>query len=267
MKTFISIFLWICILILYIYFLTPKDLVAILDVGQGDAILIQEGDIQVLVDGGPDSSILYELAKFMPVYDRRIEYIVITHPHDDHIVGILDVIARYEVGEILYYPVCFKNENYEFLIRNFPNLKEVGRGDTIRLETFNINILWPILNIEGQGCVKSFNGNVNDDSLVLDFKFLDKKFLLMGDIESPVENILIKNKLIYQDYNILKAGHHCSNSSSSETFIKYVSPSLAVCSVGLENSFGHPGSETLGVFSKLNVQYMLTSRDGSIQIK
>jgi len=267
MKPLFGILLWICLLFIYLNFLKPKDSVVVLNVGQGDAILIQQGDIQVLVDAGPDSSILYELPKYMPVYDRRIEYIVITHPHDDHIVGILDVIARYEVGEILYYPVCFENENYEFLIRNFPNLKEVGRGDTIRLEIFNINILWPILNREGQECVKSFNGNINDDSLVLDFDFLKKRFLLMGDIESPVENILIKNKLIYQDYDILKAGHHCSNSSSSETFIKYVSPTLAICSVGLENSFGHPSSETLNVFSKLNVQYMLTSRDGSIQIK
>ncbi|NLE30938.1 MBL fold metallo-hydrolase [Candidatus Dojkabacteria bacterium] len=267
MKNLISTLMWICILILYISFLTPKDLVAILDVGQGDAILIQEGDIQVLVDGGPDSSILYELAKFMPVYDRRIEYIVITHTHDDHIVGILDVVNRYEVGEILYYPVCFENANYEFLIQSFPDMRKVGRGETIRLKTFNINILWPILNKEGRECVKSFNGNVNDDSLVLDFEFLNKKFLLMGDIESPVESTLLKEGLISKEYDILKAGHHCSKTSSSETFIKYVSPSLAVCSVGVENSFGHPSGETLGTYLRLGVQYLLTSQKGSIQIK
>ncbi len=267
MKTFISIFMWICILILYIYFFTPKDLVAILDVGQGDAILIQEGDIQVLVDGGPDSSILYELAKFMPVYDRRIEYIVITHPHDDHIVGILDVINRYEVGEILYYPVCFENANYEFLIQSFPDMRKVGRGETIRLKSFNINILWPILLKHSENCVNSFNGNVNDDSLVLDFEFLNKKFLLMGDIESPVESTLLREGLISKEYDILKAGHHCSKTSSSETFIKDVSPSVAVCSVGIENSFGHPSSETLDTYTKLGVQYLLTSQKGSIQIK
>ena len=267
MKNLISTLMWICILILYISFLTPKDLVAILDVGQGDAILIQEGNTQVLVDGGPDSTILHELAKFMPVYDRKIEYIVITHPHEDHIVGILDVINRYEVGEILYYPVCFENANYESLIQNFPNLKKVGAGDTIRLDTFNINILWPILNSRGSNCVESFNGNVNDDSLVLDFEFLSKKFLLMGDIESPVESTLLREGLISKEYDILKAGHHCSKTSSSETFIKHVSPSMAVCSVGVENSFGHPSGETLGTYLRLGVQYLLTSQKGSIQIK
>lgn len=267
MKFPISAITWICISFIYLYLFTPENLVAILDVGQGDAILIQEGDIQVLVDGGPDSSILYELAKYMPIYDRKIEYIVITHPHDDHIVGVLDIIQRYEVGEILFYPVCFENENYEFLIQNFPNMKEIGRGETIRLKTFNINILWPILNTDGQECVKSFDGNINDDSLVLDFEFLKKKFLLMGDIETPVENILVNGNLISHEYNILKAGHHCSDSSSSETFIKHVSPNMAVCSVGVENSFGHPSSETLDLFTKLNVQYLLTSEDGSIQIK
>ncbi len=267
MKLIFNIFLWFCLLLIYLYFLTPKNTVVILNVGQGDAILIQEGDIQVLIDGGPDGSILYELPKFMPVYDRRIEYVVITHPHDDHILGILDVINRYEVGEILYYPVCFENENYEFLIQNFPNIRTVGRGDTMRLESFDINILWPILNKDEQGCIESFNGNINDDSLILDFEYLNKKFLLMGDIETPVENILLKDHLISNEYNFLKAGHHCSKSSSSETFINMVSPNVSVCSVGIENSFGHPSSETLDTFSRLGVQYILTSVDGSIQIK
>ncbi len=89
----------------------------------------------------------------------------------------------------------------------------------------------------------------------------------MGDIESPVESTLLKEGLISKEYDILKAGHHCSKTSSSETFIKNVSPSLAVCSVGVENSFGHPSSETLDTYTKLGVQYLLTSQKGSIQIK
>lgn len=258
---------WIILGIIYLLTVKHEDSVIFLDVGQGDAILIQEGSTQVLIDGGPDDSVLYELQKYIPLYDRKIEYVILSHPHDDHLVGLLSILKRYEVGEILYYPVCYNNDNYGYLIQKYPNMREVGGGDTIRLDSFDINILWPILNREGQGCVGQYNSDLNNDSLVLSFEYLDKKFLLMGDAEASVEQALLTEDSLLDGYDVLKAGHHCSNSSSSETFVKRVSPAMAVCSVGLENSFGHPHSETLEIFSKYNVQYLLTSKEGNIQIK
>ena len=88
---------WLILGVIYLITVRYENTVVFLDVGQGDSILIQEGNIQVLVDGGPDSSILYELQKYIPIYDRKIEYVVLTHPHNDHLVGLLYVLERYEL--------------------------------------------------------------------------------------------------------------------------------------------------------------------------
>lgn len=259
--------IWLILGIIYLITVRYEDTVVFLDVGQGDSILIQEGNIQVLVDGGPDSSVLYELQKYIPIYDRKIEYVVLTHPHNDHLVGLLYVLERYEVEEILYYPVCYENENYELLLQEYSNLREIGRGDTIRLKNIEIDVLWPILKKEKDGCVAQYNSDLNNDSLVLGFEFLEKKFLLMGDIESDVEGVMVKEGMLPGEYDVLKAGHHCSNSSNSETFLEIVKPDIAICCVGQKNIFGHPGSETLESFSNYNVQYLLTYEEGNIQIK
>lgn len=259
--------LWIVLGVIYLITVKHQDTVVFLDIGQGDATLIQRGETQVLVDGGPDDSVLYQLQKYIPIYDRKIEYVVLTHPHDDHLVGLLRVLERYEVGEILYFPVCFENENYEYLLQRYSNVRKIGKGDTIRLEGLNIDILWPILNDREGECIKQYDGDVNNDSLVLEFEYLNKKFLLMGDIESNVEEVFILEQIVTKKYDVLKAGHHCSSSSSSETFLKSISPKMAVCSVGKDNSFGHPSSETLKNFIDFNVQYLITYEEGNIQIK
>lgn len=259
--------IWLMLGIVYLITVSYEDIVVFLDVGQGDATLIQEGNIQLLVDGGPDSSILYELAKYIPMYDRKIEYVVLTHPHDDHLVGLLDVLSSYEVEEILYYPVCYDNPNYKSLLQSYPNIRAIGRGDTIRLKNITIDVMWPVLEQEYDGCVAQYNSDLNNDSLVLSFKFLNKEFLLMGDIERDVEQVMVNQNFLKSKYDILKAGHHCSNSSSSDIFLESVSPSVAVCSAGKGNMFGHPSSETVDSFEKYGVVYLVTYEEGNIQIK
>jgi competence protein ComEC len=264
---FWTISVWLSLTFLYILTVKSQNTVVFLDVGQGDAILIQSGSEQVLVDGGPDKEVIYLLPKYMPVYDRKIEYVVLTHPHADHIDGLLYVFERYDIGEIWYYPVCYPSKNYEFLLQNFDNIKKVGRGDTIRLKDIKIDVLWPILDNVTDICVSSYDGNINNDSIVLDFEYLGKEFLLMGDIENKVESVLISEGYVGVGYDILKAGHHCSKTSNSETFLKFTSPRMAICSAGEGNSFGHPSYETLTTFSSLNVQYLVTYEEGDIQIK
>ncbi|MFA5622834.1 MAG: MBL fold metallo-hydrolase [Candidatus Dojkabacteria bacterium] len=264
----LKISLWIVFLLIYLLTVKPVDTVVFLDVGQGDATLIQKGNIQLLVDGGSDISILYELQKYIPFYDRKIEYVLLTHPHDDHLVGLLYVLDTYEVGEILYYPVCFKNPNYELLISNEVKKREVKSGTAISLANLEINIVWPRAGERSaEGCLKPFDGNINNDSVVIDFEYINRRFLLMGDAEKEVEKILISDQLLGKRYDILKAGHHCSKTSSSETFLKNILPAYAICSVGEDNKFGHPSSETLNTFDSLNVQYLVTYEEGNIQIK
>ncbi len=260
--------LWVIIFLVYLLSVKPSDIVVFLNVGQGDAILIQKGEIQLLVDGGNGKEILYELPKYMPFYDRHIEYLLLTHPHDDHLVGLLHVLESYDIGEILYYPVCYENNNYETLLSNSTKKRMVSAGDTISLDSLEIDIIWPR---EGeltiQNCIKPWNGNINNDSLVLQFEYLNKKFILMGDAEKEVESILISEGVVSGKYDILKAGHHCSKTSNSETFLKVITPGYAICSCGEGNKFGHPSSETLNIFDSLAVQYLVTYEQGNIQIK
>lgn len=263
-----GVLFWIILFIAYLLSQKPQDLVVFLDVGQGDATLIQNGNTQILVDGGPDRTILYELPKYMPFFDRKIEYLVLTHPHEDHIKGFLYVLENYEVEEILYYPVCYENNSYKSLLQSGVNIREVFAGDSISLESLNINIIWPRVEKYNKGeCIKPWNNNINNDSLVMEFEFLEKKYLLMGDSEKEVEKNLLEEKVISNKYHILKAGHHCSKTSSSETFLKFVSPTYVICSAGIKNKFGHPSSETLKTFDSLGVQYLVTYDEGNIQIK
>jgi len=265
---FFGILFWLILFTAYFVNQKPQDLVVFLDVGQGDATLIQKGNTQILVDGGPDRSILYELPKYMPFFYRKIEYLILTHPHEDHIKGFLYILENYEVGKILYFPVCYENSNYESLIQNNSNTKEVFAGDSISLDSLNINIVWPkVGEYKKEECIKPWNNNINNDSLIIEFEYLGKKYLLMGDAEKEVEEILITENLISNNIDILKAGHHCSKTSSSETFLKFVSPVYAICSVGEGNKFGHPSSETLKNFDSLGVQYLVTYDEGNIQIK
>lgn len=260
--------LWVVIFLVYLLSVKPSDTVVFLNIGQGDATLIQKGDIQLLVDGGNGKEILYELPKYMPFYDRHIEYLLLTHPHDDHLVGLLHVLESYDIGEILYYPVCYQNNNYETLLSNPTKKRGVIAGNTISLDTLEIDIVWPREGkLTTQNCFKPWNGNINNDSLVLEFEYLNKKFLLMGDAEKEVETTLLSEGVVSGKYDILKAGHHCSKTSSGETFLKSISPSYAICSCGVGNKFGHPSSETLNTFDSLGVQYFVTYEQGNIQIK
>lgn len=260
-----NVLFWVLIICIYFFSQQPRDLIVFLDVGQGDSTLIQNGDTQILIDGGPDRSVLYELPKYMPFFDRKIEYLILTHPHDDHLVGLLHVLENYEVGEVLYYPVCYTNANYETLISNSVKKRIVSAGKTIRLDSLDINIIWPIETIlVSEDCYKPFDNNINNDSLVLDIQYKSYKFLLMGDAEEEVEENLLSRVPSLSKYDVLKAGHHCSKTSTSETFLKMVSPAYAICPCGYKNKFGHPSSETLDLFSKYGVQYMITYTAGNI---
>jgi competence protein ComEC len=259
---------WIIVSILYSIYIKPLDTVVFLNVGQGDSIFIQKGNMQILVDGGADITVLYEIQKYMPFYDRKIEYIILTHPHDDHLIGLLHILERYEVENILYYPVCYKNTNYEFFISKEENLIEIKSGFSIGSDNFQLDTIWPNSGaIYSDGCYRSWNGNINNDSVVLSLEYIGRKFLLMGDAEKEVELELVKNNILGESYDILKAGHHCSKTSSSETFLKRIKPRLAICSAGEGNRFRHPSSETLKNFQSLNVQYLVTHQEGNIQIK
>lgn len=250
--------LFVLLAVISIYVSKRQDVnIVFLNVGQGDAILFQEDDFQILVDGGPDDSVLYELPKYMPLLDNTIEVLVLTHAHDDHILGLLEVLENYNVQTILYSPSCNKSEAYDFMIKNYTDiLKEVDNTTKLDYGNIHISVLYPIK----QECMQ----NINDESIVLDIQFRDKLILLMGDAEKEVEERILES---FRDIDILKAGHHCSDTASSDMFLTKTKPELAICSCGEENKFGHPHNETLENFRRHNVQYLITYIEGNIVIE
>ena len=231
------------------------------DVGQGDAILIQQDNFQILIDGGPDDRILYELAKKMPKNDKTIEVVVLTHPHEDHIRGLMNVLEGYVVERLLLNRVESENKAYRYMLENYEEiLMEVVKGDTVQYKDILATVLFPFDE------EREVYANLNNESVVLLVEVYDYRVLLMGDGEVELEQRLLEN-LEIENIHILKAGHHCSKTSSSEMFLRKVNPTTAICSCGRGNRFGHPHYETLQKFEMLNVQYLITYMEGNIVIK
>ena len=230
------------------------------DIGQGDAILIQQDNFQILVDGGPDDGIVYELAKQLPWYDKNIEIVVLTHPHDDHIRGLLNVLDQYSVEKIFMNRIEYENRAYEYLLTNYQEkIVEVEQGDVFEYKNIYGEILYPFAEKAYQ------EKNINNESVVILLEMDNYRTLLMGDAEQEVENKLIE-KYNLEDIYLLKVGHHCSRTSTSDMFLSETNPDIAICSCGEDNKFGHPHYETLEKFQTRDVQYLITYQEGNIVI-
>ncbi|MFH0906738.1 MAG: MBL fold metallo-hydrolase [bacterium] len=230
------------------------------DVGQGDSIFIETpSNKQILIDGGPDKMVLEKLNQTMPLYDRTIDLVILTHPDADHITGLIDVIDYYSIGQILTSgfeldTAVYKEWQDLIKLKNIP-VTIVQAGQKIILEKdVIIEILWP-----DQSLVK----NANNSSVVGRLVYGDSEFLLTGDIEKEVESRLIEQGWNL-DSDVLKVGHHGSKTSNSFNFIKAVNPKISVISVGEDNKYGHPNNEILEIL-KNSVIYR-TDKDGDIEI-
>ncbi len=235
------------------------------DVGQGDAIFIETSDSrQILIDGGPGSAVLEKLGKAMPFWDRTIDLVILSHPEADHLSGLLEVLKRYKVENILWTGIVRDTAEYEewqrLIKEEGAKIVIAGPGQKIRAANAVINIIYPFDNIEG----KSFQ-NSNDTSVVAKLVFGDNSFLFTGDVyQSAEKKILERGSDI--DSDVLKIGHHSSKTSNSEEFIAKVSPEIAVISVGKDNSYGHPHNEVLETLAKYGINVLRTDLDGDIKI-
>ena len=261
----------------------PEDKVVFLDVGQGDAILLQDGTRQVLIDGGPGMTVLTRLGEEMPWFDRRIEVLVLTHPQRDHMEGLLHVLERYEVGMVLLPRAVNTSQMQAEWLKRIIALDIPYRfawaGQRLTVGDMRIQILNPLDTDASQAAIKSDVNNASvvtrvdfcgDDLLPPPGKSLSGpprgclSFLLTGDAEKRVETMLVNNtapEIIRAD--ILKVGHHGSNSSTTEQFLWAVSPSAAVISVGADNKFGHPKKEVLERLDGIPI--WRTDKRGTIQ--
>lgn len=249
-----------------------------LNVGQGDAILIETPQRhQILIDGGPDSTILEKLGNEMPFWDRSIDLVVLTHPERDHISGLIEVLKRYKVNYILWTGVLRDTAEYkEWLravekeVREGADIKIAQAGQRIILWKSDLHNLWksdlhnymevlfPFEDLEG----KEYK-NSNNTSIVARLVFDQNSFLFTGDAYKSVERKLIENQF-HLGSDVLKVGHHGSKTSNSKEFIEAVSPEVAVISVGKDNRYGHPHQDTLENLAGIKI--LRTDLDGDIKI-
>lgn len=239
--------------------------VTFFDVGQGDAIFIETPDNhQILIDGGPSGDVLEKLGKEMPFWDRTIDLVVLTHPDFDHLAGLIEVLKRYEVENILWSGIaCATAECSEWqrLIGEEGSLLHIARaGQRIRAGSVALDVLYPFESLAGKTVE-----NTNGASIVARLVFGEKSFLFTGDAYQAVERQLLE-KGADVDSDVLKVGHHGSKSASSESFVGAVSPEIAVISAGPDNKYGHPHQETLSVFEKYGINVLRTDINKDIKI-
>lgn len=223
--------------------------VVFFDVGQGDSIFIEtKNGFQVLIDGGPGLAVLEKLGQEMPFYDRTIDLVILTHPEHDHMFGLLEVLKRYQVKNILWTGIVRETTEWKEWNRLIEKEAVPTRGQGARLliaeagqkidisQDIYLEILYPFESLEGLKVKDS-----NDTSIVVELVFGENKILLTGDISRKIEKQIIEK---YDDLelDILKVAHHGSKSSTSLEFLEMVSPDRAVISVG-DNQWGHPHSE------------------------
>jgi competence protein ComEC len=217
--------------------------VSFLDVGQGDAILIQTPDRQdILVDGGPSAqAISAELSKHLPFWDRTIELVVLTHPHTDHLNGLLEVLKRYRVKQVLYLDTDYETppeKQWLKLIQSKKIKSTLAKaGQMIDLGTKETTI--EVINPAPDSTVPDM-----DNGIVLRLSDGKISFLLTSDVSMDSELDMLTRRADLRS-TVLKVGHHGSDGSSSAAFLAVVNPALAVISVGKDNTFGHPGAATM----------------------
>ncbi len=235
--------------------------VSFLDVGQGDAILIETPDgFEMLVDGGPNAAVLRELSKERSFFDREIDVVVTTHPDLDHIGGLVDVLKRYKVQTILRTEnendksaaeafAAAEKENAEEILADAGQVLQLGASTTIQI-------------FSPTGDERQWESNAS--SIVLRVVYGNTSFMFTGDAPQEIEDYLVKTYGAQLDSDVLKLGHHGSKTSSSDAWLDTVTPQHVVVSAGLDNKYGHPHQDVMQRVFARNIQTSHTGTDGTI---
>lgn len=236
--------------------------IAFLDIGQGDATFIQTpSGQQMLIDGGPDASVLRRLGEMMPLFDNGIDVVLGTHDDKDHIGGLADVYNRYTVAVSMdpgmpgttatwrAYRDAEVAEGSRYIIARRGQTIDFGDGVYVR-------ILYPVNPIA--------RGDTNITSVVAQVVYGDTKIILTGDAPRVAENYILAREGPLLQSDILKAGHHGSRTSSDPTFVAAVHPVFGIISSGKGNTYGHPHQETLNTLGAVGAIIDRTDREGTI---
>ncbi len=246
-------------------FLDGRTKIVFCAVGQGDAAYIRiKNNFDLLVDAGPDRSVLDCLGKYMPFYDRKIELVVLSHPQKDHYGGLSYLLDRYKIDQILMSPIGNPNKTFTGLKEKIKKKRAlvslVQAGLKVNLDTAQLLFLSPTGVASGKA-----PSDENDFSLVFLFQENNFRVLFTGDASTNVINRLSNQAIPKID--ILKIPHHGSKNGLTKKFLLLADPTLSVISVGAKNSYGHPSNELLDMLKATKTDYKRTDKDGDIMFK
>jgi competence protein ComEC len=231
-----------------------------IDVGQGDSILIQVNNKNLLIDSGPKSD-EKKLSNYLSsLHLAKLDYIIATHPHDDHIGNMAEVIKKYDVSKFYAPKVESTTKTFEKMVdalkdKNLKiNVIKKGTNSIDLGENTKVTVFSPS---------KDSYEDLNNYSPVIKIEYGNTSFLFTGDAQADVEkDILSANEDIRAD--VLKIGHHGSSTSTSMNFLSKVNPSISVISVGKDNIYNHPNENTIKHLNEKNITIYRTDQDGTI---
>jgi competence protein ComEC len=245
---------------------------SVLDVGQGDAILLEgEDGRRVLVDGGADPDVLVRrLDERIPIWDRRIDVVLLTHPHEDHVGGLAGLLPRYRVGVFADNGMGSDGSGFtayrEQARRSGVPVVRLGSGDGFAIGRARARVVWPPTGSVPDTAPES-GREVNDTSLVLDVRIGAQRIVLTGDLEEDRDQQLLDALgPVDRGVDLLKVAHHGSATASSQALLRVLRPHLAVVSVGVGNPYGHPSTATLARLEEVGAQVLRTDLDGTISL-
>lgn len=230
-----------------------------IDVGQGDATLLVSQDTTILIDTGRHDG--NEVVPYLTQAGvQKIDLLVGTHPHSDHIGQIDKVLGKFPVSEVWMSGDIHTSSNFErvldAILEAGTNYHEPRAGETFKFGDLHITVVHPT----------ELTGDFNNGSIGMHIQYGDVAFLFTGDAEAVSENRMLSDKRRLQA-QIFHVAHHGSSTSNTEAFLQAVDPELAVYSAGIDNTYGHPHRETVSAFANMGIPFLGTDKHGTIIVE
>lgn len=230
------------------------------DVGQADSILLTSDGKSMLIDAGNNDDGELVVNKIQQLGITRLDYVIGTHPHEDHIGGMDNVINAFDIGTIYMPKIQNNTKTFEDVLDAISNkglsISSPEQGNVFTVGKINCEVM-----LCGSGTREEQKSNLNLSSIVIRATYGEQSYLFMGDAEEENENT--RN---WPKTTVLKVGHHGSNTSTSKEFLEEVCPEVAIISVGEANKYGHPTEETLNKLNNIKAEIYRTDERGTITI-
>lgn len=249
--------------------------ISFLDVGQGDATLINFGNgEQMLFDCGPTSKVLTGLGRHMPFYDRTLEYLVVSHPDRDHYVGCMDVLSHYTVKYIWWNGFDTNQDPIwkvwkEKMATEGAEIRIIAAREQHEFFGTTVDVVYPDHSVVNDASVPGFANSAKDNNTAVVMRIVHdgQSFLITADAEKELEAYLVQKYGSQLQTNVLHVGHHGSNTSSIQEFLDAVHPRVGIISSGRGNKYGHPTPRVIKRLERAGVTIRRTDTEGDIVLR